>query len=365
VTGALSGYFHVVQIGASDANVSFGRYLNSQSAEFSVGQVAQTFGSKNAGPRVGPVVLTELMVEPVAGSDEFLELRNNSSQAVPLYDPVNPVNAWRIDGISFNFPAGVTLQPGQIVLVAPIAPATFSSKYNIPSGVTVYGPYTGALNNSGERVSLQKPGKPYQNATGQTVVPYIDVDFVTYDDLSPWPGVAGNGKSLERINASTFGDDPLNWKASVTGGTPAKPAALSLDTWLSQRFTAAQLADPKIGGRTADPDGDGIDNVREWVHGLDPLTWDSDSCVSTEIEKHADGQSYLTMHYRRSLAATGVSIFVDTASDLAAWNLGNGVTVGTPVNNGDGTETVTSRDTVPVSSSSSPVRFIRLRIAVP
>ena len=360
VTGALTGYAHVVQFGASDPGVSFGRHLNSQNAEHFTAQKMPTFGSANAGPKIGPVVISELMIEPLAGNDEYVELRNLSDQPVPLFDPVNPANTWKVEGLGYTLPAGLTLQPRQIILLSPIAPATFAAKYNVPAAVAIHGPFTGALNNGGERVALTKPGVPYLDAFNQIAVPSIDVDAVTYDDLAPWPAVSGNGKSLERVNALAFADDPQNWQASAIGASPGTPAPLSFNPWLAQQFTPAQIADPNYGASAADPDTDGLSNFWEWALGLNPLSPDAVGAIVTTLEMHSGTGPYLTLRHRRNLAAATLQNFADTAASPGAWNLGAGITVGSPVNNGDGTETITRRDTQ--ISSSVGQRFIRLRV---
>src|SRR5262249_34366381 len=51
--------------------------------------------------------------------------------------------------------------------------------------------------------------------------PYIDVDVVDYNSQAPWPtGANGSGASLERLNASAFGNDPINWRASPGAPSP-------------------------------------------------------------------------------------------------------------------------------------------------
>ena len=138
--GALTGYSTSLSFGPADPGVSFGRYLNSRGTSFFTAQAQATFGAANAAPLVGPAVLSELLYWPVAGNDEFVELRNISTQPVPLFDPGNPANAWRVDGIGFSFPAGITLAPGQIVLVVPINPETFRTKYSIPAATALLRP---------------------------------------------------------------------------------------------------------------------------------------------------------------------------------------------------------------------------------
>ncbi len=360
VTGALTGYTHAVQFGASASDVSFGRYVNSQGASLFVAQKAQTFGSANAGPKVGPVIISELMIEPLAGNDEYIELRNISDQPVPMFDPLRPANTWRIEGVGMNLPAGLTLQPRQVVILSPLAPAIFSAKYSVPNAVAVYGPFTGSLNNGGERIALSKPGVPYLDNTAQVAVPYIEIDGVTYDDIAPWPVVAANGKALERVNAFAFADDLQNWQASAVGGSIGTPTLLTFATWLAQQFTASQIAEPNYGAPDADPDADGLTNFWEWALGLNPLAADAVGAITTTLETNAGSGPYLTLRYRRNLAATSLQHFADTGSAPGTWNLGAGVAVGTPVNNGDGTETVTRRDTQ--ASAPGVQRFIRLRV---
>lgn len=350
-----AGYRHYVAFGASDPGVSFGRHVLSTGVERFPAQVQTSFGSANAGPRIGPVVVTELMYLPAAGGDDFIELRNISNAAVPLFDPANPANTWSVAGVGFSFPQGVTLAPGDIVLLTALNPASFRTKYGIPAAVEIY-QYPGNLSDNGEQVGVRKPtGQPPND---------IDVDLLTFTAVAPWPNAAGNGKSLERVNVFGFADDPQSWQASAAGGSPAQPVPLTLTSWLSQFFTPAQQANPAIGGRMADPDGDGIDNMREWAHGLDPWTRDGQDAVATGIETH-NGQPYLTLRYRRNLGATGAGFFADTAGALGVWNLDAAATVGSPISNGDGTETVTRRDTFPATGSGAPSRFIRLRVTVP
>jgi hypothetical protein len=69
---------------------------------------------------------------------------------------------------------------------------------------------------------------------------------------------------------------------------------------------------------------------------------------------------YLTLQYRRNLGASGLQYHVDTTGQLGAWTLDGSLPMGTPVNNGDGTETVTRRDTEAATSANQ--RFIRLRV---
>ena len=73
------------------------------------------------------------------------------------------------------------------------------------------GPISGVLQDSGERLELQRPDVPDTNGT-----PYITVDEVRYNDKAPWPAAAdGSGPSLQRRSSAAYGNDPANWEAAV------------------------------------------------------------------------------------------------------------------------------------------------------
>src|SRR5262249_45790761 len=57
----LTGYFHGFAFGASDPNVTLGRYVTSTGEEQFVPQATNTLGLPNAGPRVGPIVVREIL----------------------------------------------------------------------------------------------------------------------------------------------------------------------------------------------------------------------------------------------------------------------------------------------------------------
>jgi hypothetical protein len=216
--GNLTGFRTRVKFGAASPNVSFGRY----GTEF-VAQTTSTFLGTNAGPRVGPVVINEIVyhpVEGVSGAAEFIELRNIANTNVDLFDPARPANTWHIvDGVEFTLPAGTTLPAGGYLLVVdfdpasdPAALAAFRAYYGIAPSVAVVGPYGGKLDNAGETIELLKPELP-----DGTFVPYVLVDKVAYRDSAPWPSgaVDGGGLSLQRRTANAYGNDAANWLAAV------------------------------------------------------------------------------------------------------------------------------------------------------
>lgn len=171
--------------------------------------------------------VTEIMFNPPgeAGVDgdefEFIELKNVSSADLDL----SGVNF--TSGISFRFPNGTVLGPGQFVVLASNA-EQFQKRY---PAVRVAGAYTGRLANAGERITLV-------HATGDAIF------TVAYSDQPPWPPSAdGAGFSLVPINPNLNlnPDDPAQWRSSTRpGGSPGAddppPANLGA-AWINEILT--------------------------------------------------------------------------------------------------------------------------------
>ncbi len=231
----LSGYVHGFDFGAQANGVTFGRYLISSGNDHFVTQVTPTLGSANSGPKVGPVVITEISYHPpdlagVRGTlnnnerDEYIELQNISGTSAPLYDPLFPTNTWRLrDAVDYTFPQGVSIAAGAYVLVVPIDPsdtaaaAAFRARNNVPVAVPLYGPFQGHLDNAEDSVELVRPDVPQMPPVLDAgFVPYLLADKVKYEDLPPWPVAAdGLGPTLQRIVPAAYGNDPTNWTAAA------------------------------------------------------------------------------------------------------------------------------------------------------
>jgi hypothetical protein len=207
----ITGYSHGFQFGGARSDVSFGRYVNSAGVEQFPAQISNTLGGVNSGPRVGPVVINEIQYNPLPGGDEFIELLNVSGSPVPLYDPLAITNTWILNGFGLTFPQGVSIAPGQLILLVAGDSAVFRTRYGIPGGVPIFGLVTGGLQDSGERLELLAPDSPTTNGT-----PFYAVDVVRYNDRLPWlPAADGAGASLQRLLASAYGDEPTNWTAAI------------------------------------------------------------------------------------------------------------------------------------------------------
>jgi len=163
------------------------------------------------------VVISEIMYHPKEGGHEFVEIENLTSSPFDIA-------RWKLSGgVNFEFPEFSSAQPRNTflkafekIVICDTDPGTFRASYGLPSAVRVFGPWSGNLDNGGERVNL----KDKNNITRATV---------RYDNKGEWPVAAdGGGHSLVLHDNNRAIDDYRLWRASPgLNGTPgsSEPAS--------------------------------------------------------------------------------------------------------------------------------------------
>lgn len=211
-------FLDTVDFPAARAEETFGAYARSDGAFDFTELRTNTPAGPNALPRVGPVVISEILFAPAPGKAAFVELANLSPTAVPLFDPAHPANAWTLEGVGeFVFPPDTVLPPCSTLIVCATDPAVFRAQYNLSAAVPVLGPWPGALATDGETLRLLEPGPPEPDGT----VPSFRVDHVAYRTNRPW-ALTPPGVSLERFPVEAYGNDPASWRAAPVNGTPGQ-----------------------------------------------------------------------------------------------------------------------------------------------
>jgi hypothetical protein len=295
--------------GPADPGVSFGRIETSQGPDFA-GLLRTTFGADqaatvegfragrglpNTAPRVGPLVITELMYAPPAAAGaganavdpdrvEFVELFQAGDRPVDLFDSGDPDRVWRLAGaVEFAFPAGLTLLPGAYAVVVPFDPIgdrtereAFRSRYNVDQTVRLLGPWLGRLADGGDVLRLERPLPGAADPDGG---PYVAVEAVRYTPRTPWPTIAlGTGMSAQRLRPLDYGNEPGNWHAGwPTPGRPNPTDRADLDgDGLPDDWELEQGLNPGVAtgddGPDGDPDGDGLINRIELALGTSART---------------------------------------------------------------------------------------------
>ncbi len=263
-----TGYREVEDFGAAEREVTFGRYIRSDTNKDFVAQVSATPGATNSGPRIGPLVVAQILYQPSSNAVEYMEFYNMSATATPLYDPMAPTNTWRIEGgIDFSFPTGIVIAPLSSFFVCATNESSFRILHGMDTNPPVFGSFSGKLNNAGETIRLMKPLE-----FEFTNMPFTMIDRVAYEDIFPWPVPPQDGYAIERIRMAEYGNDPVNWRLGTLDAVPGPRIDEDSDgdgipdTWevyYSRNFLTA--AD----GMT-DVDLDGHGNLSEYVAGTDP-----------------------------------------------------------------------------------------------
>ncbi|MEO8352263.1 MAG: lamin tail domain-containing protein, partial [Chthoniobacteraceae bacterium] len=317
-------------------------------------------------PSAANLVVAEVMYHPQDASAaeaaagftdaddfEFIRLQNIGSS------PVDLANLEFTAGVIFRFGTGSVpfVEAGDSVVVVKRKSA-FNSRYGTDLDGMIAGEFSGSLNNGGERITLEVTGAS----------PSVVRDFA-YSPLAPWPVTPdGDGPSLLLANPALPPDhtDALSWTASaVPGGQPSgAPLALTYEQWKSLAFTGPQAGNPAVSGLTIDTESDGLTNWAEYVLGGVPTAVDAAAHLPVGSIVNVGGEDYVALTYTYVTGANA-TLEVQVTDDFNSWKSGPPFTapVGAPIIHGNGTTTMTVRDTVPMSSAGQ--RQIRLRMTAP
>ncbi|MBN2271437.1 MAG: lamin tail domain-containing protein, partial [Sedimentisphaerales bacterium] len=260
------------------------------------------------------LVVSEFMYHPVeeggtpSGEEnlEFIELYNNKATREDIggYAFTN--------GIDYTFPAG-TMLAGKGYLVVARDPAAVEAAYGITG---IYGPYSGRLNNDGERIELS-------NENGAVIITF------RYNDARPWPASAdGTGHSIILAKAGGDPEEASSWAAStLIGGTPGEPDETQVEP---EDPTLVTLVDIGHAGRyfkgTKEPSSGTIawtqigfnDATADWNDGDNGYGYSNEADETQWIRKFLDDMNggYISAYARLRFNLTAEQI--DSFTELRA-----------------------------------------------
>lgn len=186
------------------------------------------FGTADT-PQTGQVVITEIMYDPVNGSNgEYIEVLNTTSDGI--FD-LRAITLDDGDGDGDPLSDGpAVLLPGEYLALVRNADGF---RLSFPDAAFVQAGSVIGLSNSGEAIVLRAGGAV--------------LDSVFYDP--DWHRVEledATGISLERRDAGGGSNDPANWSSSLAelGGTPSAANSLSISGTPVERETALVITSP-------------------------------------------------------------------------------------------------------------------------
>ena len=254
---------------------------------------------------VNPVRPGETAITSNKDDFEFIELQNVSPTTVDL------AGVQFTEGVTFRFDTGSRheIPPSGRVLVVR-NPAAMLARYG--PGLPIAGAFADdtGLANGGEMILLiDRHG--------------ADIRRFSYDDAAPWPlPPDGSGPSLELISPAPSTDHAAgtNWKASFDpGGTPGLPAnGMTFSRWRDLYFDPAASGYALRAAANTDADGDGYDNLVEFVLGTNPSA--VSSTPHPQIAWMGDsGQSGLRFSYHRRPDTTDYVLTLEQSRNLLHW----------------------------------------------
>jgi beta-glucanase (GH16 family) len=268
----------------------------------------------------------------------------------------------------------------------------FTIHYTVPSGLApgtyclsywVYDSGTGqsASLSLAQRISIA-PIVLTGGAPANTALQNVPYSFTWQATGSPAPSFAVTSGALPTgLTLSTVG--VLSGTPTQTGaysGTVTAHNGVSLEVSQPFSITVQAAVSPKTFAQwesgysvtsapTATPQGDGVTNLEKYVADIDPSRPMSASDASVLPHVGSDttttpGTTYLTMTYRQNAAMTGVTVNVQTSTDLKTWTTMPANQLG--IDKILGTDQATGDTTVEVGvAASGPREFIHLNVTSP
>jgi len=207
----------VIDFRGQSNNITSGRYPDGGPIIY--GLRNPTRDGPNANPMRYGVVISEIMYNPISGSndDEYIEIYNRGN------GPVNLAGWEFVVGISYVFPTNslTANMPAGAHWVLARNPVNLFSIYSNLNSNNTFGPYSGTLANGGERVVLASADYDIVNQGGSNFTERLNVPVsdVTYGDGGKWGNWSdGQGSSLELIDPEGDGHHPSNWADSNDTG---------------------------------------------------------------------------------------------------------------------------------------------------
>jgi hypothetical protein len=183
----------------------------------------------------------------------------------------------------------------------------------------------------------QTSGQALDNGGSTTQGAYVMQETLTSGDANQeWKIVSDggglyrlinltSGQSLDNGGSTSAGSDVKQWSTQPSSNQAWEFLLPEKDTfaqWISLYLNPQQLANPAISGAAATPQNDGTSNLLKYFYDINPSApmTASDWAAMAAVGMTTNGNiRYLTLTYRQNALATGVTVNVQTSSDLKTW----------------------------------------------
>jgi hypothetical protein len=167
-------------------------------------------------------------------------------------------------------------------------------------------------------------------------------------------------ETVNQANNPAFATHRTELSAALAGGYGWKTASVALPESYPISFSTWQASHVEPGytlgllAETIDPDGDGLNNLREYAHGTNPLSPTSDPIGFQVLG--ASGAQFLALEFPLVGSRTDVTTAAQTSNNLSDWS-SNGVideSIGQQANR------TLWRSKIPVGGTATARGFLRL-----
>ena len=285
----------------------------------------------------GQVIISELMYNPAGTKAEWIEMTNTTTTRLDMA-------VWRLSGganltlpdFSVTSPAAHFLLERERILFSSKSPADTRTDYpNIPAGTRIYGPWVGALDNSGETIVIKDKNGARLNE-------------LSYGDGGrKWPTAPdGTGHALVMVNENRAVNDWHNWRTSpARGGTPGMPDVVASEEPVNDPTASLPLAYTEVVPMTATwnfykettaPEANwnslGFVPQAPWGSGPALLGFETAVLPPPGLQTAVQTSALLTYYFRTAFnwsgGAAGAQFQIDTILDDGASYFVNGTYIG-------------------------------------
>jgi len=250
-------------------------------------------------PLIGDLLINEIMFNPVSGSSDWVEVYNNSDKVINLENI-------KLGNFSSDTIGSIKIV-NQHYLISPGEYVLFSEDSNDVQ-------YAFNTHGFGNFINMDLPS--YSNDSGSVYLMHDTVllEKVSYSEDWHFQLLDDfDGKSLERIDFSVFGDDPNNWHTAseaIGFGTPGLAN--------SQFKPAIDYGELVLESTTVSPDGDGFEDVLRCSFRLP-----ENGMVATVAVYDSQGRKIKILKNSELMAAEGYFVWDGLKEDQSKADIGS------------------------------------------